>query len=62
MQNMQKKYYNSTTLSICVVYTTHMSKNSIVSQDAIFYLLWYASFPEIAIYEKNLFFSHATVS
>ena len=36
-----QKYYNSTTLSMWVVYTHMLSKNSIASKDLIFYLLWY---------------------
>ena len=36
-----QKYYNSTTLSIWVVYAKYVSKNSIASKDVIFYLLWY---------------------
>ena len=36
-----QKYYNSTTLPTWVVYATCVSKNSIVFQDVIFYLLLY---------------------
>ena len=36
-----QRYYNSATFSIWVVYTTCVSKNSIVSQKVIFYNLWY---------------------
>ena len=36
-----QKYYNSTNLSMWVVYATCVSKNSVVYQDVIFYLLLY---------------------
>ena len=36
-----RKYYNSTNLSMWVFYTTCVSKNSVVYQDVIFYLIWY---------------------
>ena len=36
-----QKYYGSTTLSIWIVYTKCVSKNSFASEDVIFYLLWY---------------------
>ena len=36
-----QKDYNCTTFSIWVVYTKCVSKNSIASEDVIFYLLWY---------------------
>ena len=35
-----QKYFNSTTLSMCVV-DTCVPKNSLVSKDVIFYLPWY---------------------
>ena len=34
-----QKYYNSTSLSMWVVYTTCVSKNSVEYNDVIFYLL-----------------------
>ena len=34
-----QKYYNSTNLSMWVVYATCVSKNSVVYQDVIFYFL-----------------------
>ena len=52
-----QKYYNSTTLPMWVVYT-HVSKISIVSKDLVFYVHWYKV---IAIYAKNLIFSHSIV-
>ena len=36
-----QKYYNFTTLSIWVVYTSLVSKSAIVPKYMIFYLLWY---------------------
>ena len=52
-----QKYYNSTTLSMGVVYTTCASKNSIVSQDLIFYLLWYKVIPWSIHLPKKSYFS-----
>ena len=37
---LEQKYYNSTTLSMWVVYHTCVSKNPVVSKDVIFYFLW----------------------
>ena len=49
-QIFAQKYYNSTTLSIWVVYTKCVSTNSIASEDVIFYLLY-----------MKLLFSHSIV-
>ena len=51
------KCYNSTTLSMCVVYRTCVSKNSIASQDVIFYLLRYNTISWSSQIKKNLLFS-----
>ena len=60
-----QKYYNSTTLSVWVVYTyTCVSKNTIMSKDTIFYLflpIFLTSYAEPIIYKKNLLFSHSIV-
>ena len=57
-----QKYYNSTNLSMWVVYATWVSKNSVVYQDAIFYLLWYNVIRWSSHISKNLLFSLSTVS
>ena len=56
------KKFNSTNLSMWVVYATSVSKNSVMYQDVIFTSFdttWYA---EAAIYAKHLLFSLSIVS
>ena len=49
-----QKYYNFTTFSIPLLYTTCVSKNSIFLDMWFFYLFWYKVYAEPAIYTKNL--------